>query len=79
MLENLLEEIKSKVNSIEKKIYVQNRLLSRTETAELLSVNVSTLHNWHKKGILEPYALGGRVYYKYEDIINSLELIEKPL
>lgn len=79
MIESLLREIKSRVDSIEQRIYLEDKLLSRKETAELLGVNVSTLHNWHKKGVLEPYALGGRVYYKYSDIINSLELLEKPV
>ena len=79
MLEDLLLEIKSRIESIEQCIGSEDKLLSRTETAKLLSVNVSTLHNWHKKGILKPYSLGGRVYYKYSEIIDRLEMIEKPL
>lgn len=47
-------------------------LLSRKKAAELLDVNLSTLHNWNKKGILKPLQLGGRVYYRLEDINNAL-------
>lgn len=43
-------------------------LLSRKETAQLLKINVSTLHNWVSKGVLEPHHVQGRVYFKRSEI-----------
>jgi len=49
-----------------------NDYLTRKETAELLSVDLSTLFNWNKSGKLKPLGLGNRVYYLRSDIEASL-------
>ena len=46
--------------------------LTRKETAELLKVDLSSLHNWKHKGKLNPVAIGGRVLYKRSDIEKAL-------
>jgi excisionase family DNA binding protein len=43
---------------------VQETLMTRTETAKYLKADISTIHNWTKKGKLKAYGLGNRVYYK---------------
>ncbi len=48
-------------------------ILTREETAEFLKVDISTIHNWSKKGTLIPFGIGGRVYFKKQEIINYLE------
>ena len=45
--------------------------LSRQETADLLKIDVSTLHRWTKQGKLKSYGLGNRVYYKRAEVENS--------
>ena len=50
-------------------------LLSRTEASQILKVSLPTLWRWTNKGMIKPYYLGGRVYYKHDELINSL--IEK--
>ncbi len=50
----------------------QEQLLTRTETAKYLKVDISTLHNWTKKGKLKAYGLGNRVYYKKNEIDEAL-------
>lgn len=47
--------------------------LTRNEVAELLKINLSSVHNWTKKGILTSYQIGGRVYYKRSEIDNSID------
>jgi len=47
--------------------------LTRNEVAELLKINLSSVHNWTKKGILTSYQIGGRVYYKRSEIENSID------
>lgn len=46
--------------------------LSRRETADLLKIDLSTLHRWTKEGKLISYGIGNRVYYKREEIEQSL-------
>lgn len=47
--------------------------LTRNEVAELLSVDLSTIHNWCKKGKLKPLGLGNRVYFLRSEIQESLK------
>lgn len=49
-----------------------NRYLSRDEVSKLLKISLSTIHNWTKSGTLQPYQIGGRIYFKYSDIEGSM-------
>lgn len=63
-LEISLERLQNKKN--------QELLLTRTETADYLKINITTLYNWTKKGKLKAYGLGNRVYYKKNEIDEAL-------
>ncbi|RKS56178.1 hypothetical protein BC962_1158 [Gillisia mitskevichiae] len=45
---------------------------SRTQTAKMLGVDVRTLHNWNKAGILTSHSLGNRVYYQSDEVEASM-------
>ena len=45
-----------------------NEYLTRNEVAEMLKCDLSTIHNWCKKGKLIPYGIGNRVYFKRSEI-----------
>ncbi len=49
-----------------------NEYLTRHEVAEMFKVDLSTIHNWCKKGKLKPLGIGSRVYFKREDVEQSL-------
>lgn len=42
--------------------------LSRSDLKNLLQVDLSTIHNWTKKGKIKAYGIGNRVYYKRSEI-----------
>ena len=46
--------------------------LTRKEVAELLKCDLSTIHNWTKKGKLTKYGIGDRTYYKKSDIEKAI-------
>lgn len=46
--------------------------LTRTETADYLKVDLSTLWNWSNKGKLISYGIGNRRYYNKKEIIDLL-------
>jgi excisionase family DNA binding protein len=66
-LEICLEQLQQKKH--------QELLLTRTETAKYLQINMTTLWNWTKKGKLKAYGLGNRVYYKKNEIDEALTRI----
>jgi predicted DNA-binding transcriptional regulator AlpA len=47
-------------------------LLTREETCELLSINLSTLWSYTKKGKLPSKKIGNRVYYLKSEILEAL-------
>lgn len=47
-------------------------LLTRNEVATYFKVNISTVRNWTKQGILIKYGIGDRVYYKKSEIEAAL-------
>jgi len=47
-------------------------LLTREEVAKLFKINISTVRNWSKSGILLPYYCGDRVYFKHNEVLKAL-------
>lgn len=45
---------------------------TRKEVAQMLNVNLSTIHTWSKEGRLKPCGIGGRIYFLREDIENAI-------
>jgi excisionase family DNA binding protein len=62
-LQNQLTELKQ---NFEPK--TPTEYLTRNELAEMLKCDLSTIHNWCKKGKLNPYGIGNRVYFKRADL-----------
>ena len=46
---------------------------SRQKVAEMLDVDLSTLHRWSKQGYLVPIEVGGKRRYKKSDIDKILQ------
>ena len=55
------------------------KFLSIAETCKLFKPSISrgTLHNWTKGGVLKSYPIGGKVFYKYSEILESMGRIKK--
>lgn len=47
-------------------------LLSQKEAAEYMDVTVGTLSIWTKKRLVPCYRMNRKVYYKKDDLMNSL-------
>ena len=62
-----LEELKKQYQPKEPEEY-----LSRAEVAQLLKVDISTVHNWGKAGKLKRHGLGNRVYYKRSEVEQAI-------
>ena len=44
---------------------------------KLLGVSLSTVNNWSNNGTLQPYQLGGRVYFVISEIQSSMVKLVK--
>ena len=48
------------------------QLLTREETAKLLSISLVTLWDWTKKDIIPAYRIGNKIRYKKSEVLKSL-------
>jgi hypothetical protein len=71
-LKSELAEIKSNLQPKEPTKY-----LGRLEVAQMLDVNISTIHNWTVKGILTALQIGGRIYYRKKDVEAAMIELKK--
>lgn len=71
-----LERIESAIEKLNTPVKNDSEtLLSRAEACELLKINFSTLWKHTKSGKLKSYGIGNRVYYKKEEVLQSITRI----
>ena len=51
-------------------------ILTRAETAKILGITLSTLHEWTKNGVIQGTRIGTRVRYRQSDVENALKDIQ---
>lgn len=56
---------------------LSEKLMTAKEAANLLRVSLVTLWQWEKQGRIAKYALGGRTYFKYSELMASLETLQR--
>lgn len=74
-LKNLFGQVlKTELSEVKKDLLPKepNSYLTRKEVSEMLKIDLSSVHNWSKKGILKPHQIGNRVYYKLDEIENAI-------
>jgi excisionase family DNA binding protein len=49
--------------------------LTREEVATLLKISLPTLHDWCKKGLLNPFKIGNKVRFKKHEVMSSPKAI----
>lgn len=74
-IDELVDRIASRVVEMQNKNNAESNLLTRSETAELLSISLATLNIWTKDGRVQQYGIGNRIYYKKDEVLNSLKAI----
>jgi hypothetical protein len=72
--ESILQGIRDELNDFKKEFQPKKpeELLTRTETAKLLKITVTTLDRWTTQGQLQRYGLGKKIFYKRSQVESSL-------
>ena len=75
----ILEGVKSQLDDLKKNFEPKtpNEYLTRNDVAKMLSVDLSTVHNYTKRKILQAYQIGGRVYYKRNEVELAIVELKK--
>ncbi len=75
-LENrIYNRLKSELDTLKKEFQPKEptEFLTRNEVRDLLKVDLSTVHNWTKRGKLKAYGIGNRVYYRREEVEKAIQ------
>ena len=46
--------------------------LTRQQVAKMLHIDLSSLHNWRKRGIITAYQIGGRILFRRSSIEKKI-------
>lgn len=52
---------------------VAERPFSQSEAIRFLGKSRQTIYTWRKRGIIQPYRLGGRIFFKPSELVAALE------
>jgi excisionase family DNA binding protein len=55
----------------------QSEYFSRREVCKKLGISPATLHNWVKQKKLPVFGLGGKIFFRSEDIENAIVQLNK--
>ena len=54
-----------------------DKLLTRQETAEMLSISLVSLWDWSRKDLIPAYRIGNKVRYKKSEVLAALQKMNK--
>ena len=71
----IIEGVKAEIDSLKKEFQPKEptEYLTRNQVRDLLQINLSTVHNLTKRGKLKAWAIGGRVYYKRNEVESAIK------
>ncbi len=72
--EAIITGVKVEIDKLQDKFQPKQpeELMTRNEVKDFLKVDLSTVHNWTKKGKLKSYGLGHRIYYKRSEVEQAI-------
>ena len=68
-----LQRVLFLLDSAKEKSKDDDTLMTRQEVVALFKIHMSTLYNWLKSKRLKRICLGGRVYFRYKDIMDIIK------
>jgi hypothetical protein len=74
LTETILKGVENQINDLKKSFTPKEPedFLTRMETAKLLKISLTTIHEWSNTRILKMYKVGNRTYFSRKEIENTL-------
>jgi hypothetical protein len=78
-MKEAIQEIVFTALQAQKTAETEERLLSPSETCNLFQPKISktTLASWTKQGLLQEHRYGGRVYYRYGEVLTAAKTLKR--
>ena len=74
IVKEVIDALKGFANAVQPD---NEKLLTREETAEMLSISLVTLWDWTRKDLIPAYRIGNKVRYKKGEISEALQKMNK--
>ena len=71
LISNAVLEVVEKINRPNQQ--TEDQLLRLNDLANLLNVSKVTIHNWKKSGLIPFYRMSNKIYFKKNEVIESLK------
>lgn len=73
--EAILNGVKVQIEELKKEFQPKEptEYLTRNEVKDLLKIDLSSVHNWVKKGKLRAHGIGNRVYFKRSEVEAAIK------
>lgn len=74
LTETILNGVRNQLTELKKEFTPKEPedFLTRMETAKLLKISLTTVHEWSNTGILKMYKVGNRTYFSRKEIESTL-------
>ena len=74
LTETILNGVRNQLNELKKDFTPKQPedFLTRMETAKLLKISLTTVHEWANTGTLKAYKVGNRTYFSRKEIESTL-------
>ena len=72
LIAEILDGVKDLLEKNRQKTLNEKKNWTAQETADYCKVSKVTIHDWTKKGILTKYKIGNRIFYKSNEVIQSI-------
>jgi len=79
-LVNLIDEaVKRQLDELKKNFRTKEptNYISRIDLSKKFKVDLSTIHNWRKKGLIIGYQIGGKIYFKLDEVEKAIVKLKK--
>jgi excisionase family DNA binding protein len=71
--ELITEAVTKAFDEVNKDTFTDRDLMTRVEAAEFLNASLVSIRAWSKKGLIQPYTIGGRVFFKRSEVESALK------
>ena len=82
-LETLIEDVVRKTTEVLLGKFENERtpeFIPRKEAMKMLNVKTAnTMSSWEEKGYLSPHRIGGRIYYRQDELVGIAERFEREI
>ena len=78
---SLFEGLQNQIKELNQKFEPKKPIeyLTRSEVSIFLKCDLSTIHNYCKRGKLIPYGIGNRIYFKRSEVESALVCLGKKI